>query len=465
MSTLPFGSEAQGAVARQIEFPCGGCGRLLKVAENAAGRQAKCPQCGAVQQVPATGGQGPNHRGDAFAAAPTAPPGAAPAPTGYSPFGPAPQAPPAYAPAPVMATPVAPAPAGATAADAARSIFDRAQPAGQAAAGPAPLSKAAAAQGKRTPTRDLFERITAEISKVYVGQDELVLGALVALFSSGHVLIESVPGLGKTLFVRTLGRVLGCQFNRIQFTADLMPSDITGAPLFDMKTQEFRFRPGPVFTQFLLADEINRSPAKTHAALLEIMQEYRVTVDGVSHNLKRPFLVLATQNPIESEGTYNLPEAQLDRFMFKLIADYPQEQEEAAILKMHSTQEDINQKLEHDLATVTSPDEIVACTKANSEVRIDDRLVDYINKIVRATRRWPQFHIGASPRAGLALMQASRTLAAFMGRDYAVPDDVVQLALPALRHRVNLTAEAEVEGHNVDELLADLIRTVEVPRI
>ena len=177
--------------------------------------------------------------------------------------------------------------------------------------------------------KELFDRIRGEIGKIYVGQEELVLGTLVALFSGGHVLIESVPGLGKTLFVRTLGRVLGCRFGRIQFTADLMPSDITGAPIFDMKTQEFRFRPGPVFTQLLLADEINRSPAKTHAALLEIMQEYRVTVDGTSHAIERPFLVLATQNPIESEGTYNLPEAQLDRFMFKLVADYPQADEES----------------------------------------------------------------------------------------------------------------------------------------
>jgi MoxR-like ATPase len=319
--------------------------------------------------------------------------------------------------------------------------------------------------GRDTPTRRLFQKITAEISKIYVGQDELVLGTLVALFSSGHVLIESVPGLGKTLFVRTLGRVLGCQFGRIQFTADLMPSDITGAPIFDMKLQEFRFRPGPVFTQFLLADEINRSPAKTHAALLEIMQEYRVTVDGKSHQLERPFLVLATQNPIESEGTYNLPEAQLDRFMFKLVADYPHEQEEALILKLHSRQIDLTKQLEEDLQTVTSPQEIISVTKESGEVRIDDKLVDYINKIVRLTRQWPQFHMGASPRAGISLMQAARTLAAFSGRDYAVPDDVVQIALPALRHRVILNAEAEVEGQKVDELLTTLIRTVEVPRI
>ncbi|MFM9116584.1 MAG: AAA family ATPase [Planctomycetota bacterium] len=316
-----------------------------------------------------------------------------------------------------------------------------------------------------TPTKRLFERIMAEISKIYVGQQELVLGSLVALFSNGHVLIESVPGLGKTLFVRTLGRVLGCRFGRIQFTADLMPSDITGAPMYDMKLQEFRFRPGPVFTQFLLADEINRAPAKTHAALLEIMQEFRVTVDGVSHPLSRPFLVLATQNPLESEGTYNLPEAQLDRFMFKLIANYPGEQEEADILKMHSRQIDINQRLEEEIATVTNPEEIQRIAQENAQVRVDDKLVDDINKIVRVTRRWPLFHIGASPRAGLAMMQAARTLAAFNGRDYAIPDDVVQIATSALRHRVILTAEAEVEGQKVDDLLFNLIRSVEVPRL
>lgn len=322
----------------------------------------------------------------------------------------------------------------------------------------------ASGSGKSAAHR-VFNRMASEISKIFVGQDELVLGSLVALFSRGHILVESVPGLGKTLFVRTLGRVLGCQFGRIQFTADLMPSDITGAPMFDMKTQEFRFRPGPVFTQILLADEINRSPAKTHAALLEIMQEYRVTVDGKSHLLERPFLVMATQNPIESEGTYNLPEAQLDRFMFKLLADYPLEREEAKILKMHSRQVDINQRLEREVETVTSPDEIMAITRQNSDVRVDDRLLDYINQIVRLTRKWPHFHMGASPRAGIAIMQAIRTLAAFEGRDYAIPDDVVQVALPALRHRVILTAEAEVEGHAIDTLLRELIRAVEVPRL
>jgi MoxR-like ATPase len=332
---------------------------------------------------------------------------------------------------------------------------------------PPPLAaRGETAEGRETPTKKLFDRITAEIAKIYVGQDELVLGALVALFSSGHVLIEAVPGLGKTLLVRTLGRVMGLQFGRIQFTADLMPSDVTGAPILDMKSQEFRFRPGPVFTQLLLADEINRAPAKTHAALLEIMQEYRVTVDGKSHPIERPFLVLATQNPIESEGTYNLPEAQLDRFMFKLVANYPDEREEATILKLHSEQRDITERLEKELQTITSAPEILETIHACSQVRVDDRLVDYINKIVRRTREWPQgLHMGASPRAGIALMQAARTLAAFSGRDYAVPDDVYQIALPALRHRVALTADAEVEGHQVDSILTELIRTVEVPRL
>ena len=317
---------------------------------------------------------------------------------------------------------------------------------------------------KMLPMQQLYDSISAEISKLYVGQDELVLGTLTALFAGGHVLIESVPGLGKTLFVRTLGQTLGCEFGRIQFTADLMPSDITGAPVFDMQRSEFRFRPGPVFTQLLLADEINRSPAKTHAALLEIMQEYRVTVDGTSHKVPRPFLVLATQNPLESEGTYNLPEAQLDRFMFKLRVDYPSSDQEAEILKLHSMQVDLNQRLRDEVNTVTSPEDILKAMELCGQVLVEESLVDYINKIVRATRTWPAFHLGASPRAGIALMQSARTLAAFSGRDYSIPDDVVEIALPTLRHRVQLTAEAEIEGRSTDEELQSLIRGIEVPR-
>lgn len=314
------------------------------------------------------------------------------------------------------------------------------------------------------PIQSLYERISDEVGKIFVGQDELVLGTLTALFSGGHVLIESVPGLGKTLFVRTLGRILGCDFGRIQFTADLMPSDITGAPVFDMQTSEFRFRPGPVFTQLLLADEINRSPAKTHAALLEIMQEYRVTIDGTSHDVPKPFLVLATQNPLESEGTYNLPEAQLDRFMFKLKVDYPSADEEAKILQLHSQQIALDQRLGEDIQPVTNPDEVSQVIATCGDVKVTDSLVGYINSVVRATRTWPAFHIGASPRAGIALMQSARTLAAFSGRDYAIPDDVVEIARPTLRHRVSLTAEAEIEGREIDDELRSLIRGIEVPR-
>lgn len=418
-------------VESMLEFNCTGCNRKLKVPAREAGRRAACPSCKTIVTIPAA--DAPVEMSvDDIVAAPEANHVAAP-PS---------EVPPSLAPmnAPIQAA----APAESQAAVLPPVQFN---------------------SSRNTATRQLFTRISEEIAKVYVGQDELVLGTLVALFSSGHVLIESVPGLGKTLFVRTLGKVLGCQFGRIQFTADLMPSDITGAPILDLKTQDFRFRPGPVFTQLLLADEINRAPAKTHAALLEIMQEYRVTVDGKSHVIERPFLVMATQNPIESEGTYNLPEAQLDRFMFKLVANYPREQEEAQILKMHSQQVNLDDRLRDEVATVCSPQEILQVMRSNGEVRVDDRLVDYINKVVRRTREWPQFHMGASPRAGIALMQAARTLAAFSGRDYAVPDDVFQIALPALRHRVVLTAEAEVEGHKVDNVLTDLIRSVEVPRL
>jgi MoxR-like ATPase len=400
-----------------IEYPCPQCGRSLRISSAGAGRKAKCPQCGAISDVPAT---------TLSPATSVADPVASPAPI--------------TAPAAMVAT--------------TREIGVT-----------APTETVASTTSGDTPTSRLFNRIRGEISKIFVGQDELVLGALVALFSSGHVLIESVPGLGKTLFVRTLGKVMGCEFGRIQFTADLMPSDITGAPIFNMKTQEFNFRPGPVFTQFLLADEINRSPAKTHAALLEIMQEFHVTVDGTTHRLDRPFLVLATQNPIESEGTYNLPEAQLDRFMFKIVAGYPAEAQEADILRMHSRQVDLDELLDSSLETVTGPEEILEVTRQNSEIRVDDRLLDYINKIVRLTRNWPQIFMGASPRAGLALIQGARTLAAFYGRDYAVPDDVFQISLPALRHRVIMTAEADVEGRNVDEVIGELIRSIEVPRL
>ncbi len=409
-----------------VQFACPSCDAQLKVAATMAGRDIKCPKCERVSKISTDSIAGST--ADAITAA---------------------------KPRQQIAD---------SAGTAASSKFVSA-----ANESPAVVSAVASTDerlvGRQTEIRDLYLRVCDEVAKIFVGQDELVEGTLVALFSGGHVLIESVPGLGKTLFVRTIGKILGCDFGRIQFTADLMPSDITGAPIFNMKSQEFEFRPGPVFTQLLLADEINRSPAKTHAALLEIMQEKRVTVDGRTHELELPFLVVATQNPIESEGTYSLPEAQLDRFMFKLVAQYPSAKQEAKILSMHGGQVDLSDRLDSEIQRVTTPEEIQRVTQANANVRIDPLLIDYINRIVRLTRDWPQFYMGASPRAGISLMQGARTLAAFYGRDFAVPDDVVQIAVPVLRHRVMLTAEAEVEGQTVDQLLGDLIRTVEVPRM
>jgi MoxR-like ATPase len=312
--------------------------------------------------------------------------------------------------------------------------------------------------------RDTIDSVLAEIGKVYVGQNEFVRQTLIALFANGHVLIESVPGLGKTLLVRLLGRILGCQFGRIQFTADLMPSDITGQPVFDSKLQDFRFRQGPVFTQILLADEINRSPAKTHAALLEIMQEGRVTVDGTTYELKPPFIVMATQNPIESEGTYSLPEAQLDRFLFKLVVDYPSAQEEDGILALHC--QGFTEKLfDQQVQQLLNSETILQMQARCREITVDRKIVTYINNIVRKTREWPAFYMGASPRAGIAMLNAGRVQAAFAGRSYVIPDDISEIVLPALRHRVIVSPEAEVEGETPDHALRSLLKTIEVPRL
>jgi len=315
-----------------------------------------------------------------------------------------------------------------------------------------------------TAVRDSCARLLAEAAQVYVGQTDFIRLVLTALFAGGHVLIESVPGLGKTLLVRILGEALGCRFNRVQFTADLMPSDITGQPVFDARTQDFRFRPGPVFTHILLADEINRSPAKTHAALLEIMQEGRVTVDGTTHRIEPPFLVLATQNPLESEGTYSLPEAQLDRFLFKIVVDYPQAAEEDDILRLHCRPRRLEDEVAGTIRPVLDPARVLAIQDACRTVRVDDAVIGYVTAIVRKTRGWPAFAVGASPRAGIALVAGARVLAALAGRSYVVPDDVTELVVPALRHRVILAPEAEVGGETTDAALAALLATVEVPR-
>ena len=325
--------------------------------------------------------------------------------------------------------------------------------------------EAAQSASRRGPSElvSWSQRVLGEVNKVFVGQQVLVRGVLASLLAEGHVLIESVPGLGKTLLVRVLGRILGCSFNRIQFTPDLMPSDVTGSPIYDERINDFRFRPGPVFTQILLADEINRAPAKTHSALLEIMQENRVTIDGVSYPIEPPFLVMATQNPIESEGTYNLPEAQLDRFLFKLVIAYPSASEETDILKLHTRGFGIERGIADRLSVVTSPAEVRAMQRQAESVLVDDHVLGYIATLVRKTRQWPTFSLGASPRAGVAILRGARAVAAMEGREYILPDDVQDVLLPALRHRVVLTPEAEVEGQSADLLLTELIRSVEVP--
>ncbi len=317
-------------------------------------------------------------------------------------------------------------------------------------------------RGDSSPASLWSRRVLGEVEKVFVGQAALARSVLIALLAGGHVLIESVPGLGKTLLVRALARVLGCQFQRIQFTPDLMPSDVTGSLIFDEKLGDFRFRPGPVFTQLLLADEINRAPAKTHSALLEVMEETRVTIDGVGRPIEPPFLVLATQNPIESEGTYNLPEAQLDRFLFKLLIDYPDAEQETEILKLHAVSGSADPGL-GKLKQVTSPAELLAMRDVCAGVMVDDRVLAYIAALARRTRRWPGLALGASPRAGVAILRAGRVAAALEGRDYMLPDDIQEVALPALRHRVILTPESEVEGRTADEILQEAIRSVEVP--
>lgn len=308
------------------------------------------------------------------------------------------------------------------------------------------------------------QSIRSELEKIFVGQEELVTGVIIALIANGHVLVESLPGLGKTLLIKGLSKIIGIDNNRIQFTPDLMPSDITGSHVFDMAERKFIFHKGPVFTQFLLADEFNRAPAKTHAALLEVMQEGHVTLDGSTHVLKKPFFVMATQNPIENEGTYNLPEAQLDRFLFKLVLEYPQEQEETDILKMFLAGTSPYDILENDVQAVTNAETLLQLQKDAQHITVDESIVRYITQIVRQTRSFPGLYLGASPRASIALLTGGRALALMSGRNFVSPDDIKDIVIMALRHRVILSPEAEIEGKDSKQLLEQLLQSVEVPR-
>jgi MoxR-like ATPase len=313
--------------------------------------------------------------------------------------------------------------------------------------------------------RNRFERIRAEVARCLVGQDEIIDHTLLAVLARGHVLLEGAPGLGKTLLVRTLGRVLGCNFKRIQFTPDLMPSDVTGGNVFNQQKNTFEFFPGPVFTQLLLADEINRAPAKTQAALLEAMQERSATTDGVTRPLPQPFFVIATQNPIESQGTYPLPEAQLDRFLFKLNVLSPSREVEKTILLNHLRGFDSTALERMPLERLTTPDELVRLQQAIAAVRVDESVLDYITEIVGRTRGHRSLVFGASPRASIALLFVSQGRAAMQGRHFVVPDDVKALAPPVLRHRIGVHPDAEIEGVSPDQCIEEILREVRVPKI
>jgi MoxR-like ATPase len=308
------------------------------------------------------------------------------------------------------------------------------------------------------------EHIRAELSKVIVGQDEAIEQILIALLAEGHALIEGVPGTAKTLAVKTLSRIINASFSRIQFTPDLMPSDITGTNIFNIATSNFNLRRGPIFTDILLADEINRTPPKTQAALLEAMEERQVTIDGEAYPLPSIFTVLATENPIEYEGTYPLPEAQLDRFQLKILLGYPSEQDEREVMARWDAGFNSKRLDQVDIKPLTDPHAIALCRAEVVEARMEPGVQHYAVDLVRRTRAHPFIHYGASPRASVALLLCSKALAAIRGREFATPDDVRDVALPVLRHRLTLRAEAELDGVTPDSVITDILKSAEVPR-
>ncbi len=308
------------------------------------------------------------------------------------------------------------------------------------------------------------EQIKHELSKIIVGQEEPIEQILVAILAEGHALIEGVPGTAKTLTVKTLARIINADFGRIQFTPDLMPSDITGTNVFNVATSSFNLRQGPVFTDILLADEINRTPPKTQAALLEAMEERQVTIDGEGHKLSPVFTVLATENPIEYEGTYPLPEAQLDRFLLKILMDYPAEEHERQIVANWDSGFNSRRLDQVDIQPLVEADAISRCRREVTSARMEPGVQHYAVDIVRRTRSHPFIHYGASPRASVALLLCSKALAAIRNRDFATPDDVRDVARPVLRHRLALRAEAELDGATPDAVINDILRSTEVPR-
>lgn len=312
--------------------------------------------------------------------------------------------------------------------------------------------------------RKQMEIISAEIGKVIFGQQEAVMLLLVGLLARGHVLMEGVPGLGKTLLAKTLAHILRVAFTRIQFTPDLMPADILGTYVFDLQKRVFRLRKGPIFTEILLADEINRTPPKTQAALLEAMEERQVSIDGKTIPLSESFLVVATQNPIEQEGTYPLPEAQLDRFLMKIRLDYPSPDDERRILERYGKCEDVHDLEGAGIKRIREGEWIPMFRKEVHQVTVEEGIVGYVRTLLDQTRRSPHLYLGASPRGGIALLRTSQCLAALHGKDFITPDDVKQMALPVLRHRVILRPEAELEGLTQDRVISQILEGIPVPR-
>lgn len=311
----------------------------------------------------------------------------------------------------------------------------------------------------------IFQQIHAAVGKVFVGQEEVLHQVLAALLAGGHVLLEGKPGLGKTHLVLALSRTFGGSFRRIQFTPDLMPSDVCGHTLFDMSSSTFRVRRGPVFTNLLLADEINRAPAKTQSALLEVMQESQVTIDGESHALPPPFMTFATQNPIEQEGTYPLPEAQLDRFLLKVLIDYPDMADEAWVVQAVSSRAAGGGLSPSAVTQVCTPEDILAAQAEAAAVQVTDPVVEYAVSIVRATRQHSAISLGAGTRGAISLVRVAKSYALLEGRNYITPADVKRAVLPVLRHRVQLAAEIAISGQTVDDMLTALVKTVEAPRV
>lgn len=310
--------------------------------------------------------------------------------------------------------------------------------------------------------RDTVEQVKKELSTIIVGQKDFIELLIISILADGHALIEGVPGIAKTVTAKLFAKTLKTEFNRIQFTPDLMPSDILGTSVFNSKTTEFEFKKGPIFSNIILIDEINRAPAKTQSALFETMEERQATVDGTTYKMGEPFMVLATQNPIEQEGTYALPEAQLDRFLFKIKVDYPSVAEEVIILQNHHERK--GEKPQDQIKAILTPEKLVEFKKNIHEVVVEQKILDYIANIITQTRNHPHLYLGASPRASIATLTAAKAFAAISGRDFVIPEDVKKALVPVLNHRVILTPEREMEGMTTESVVTMIMESVEIPR-